>query len=385
VNSGEAGLSPVQGTKEQIQRAILSFGDRYTEARRQSDPSGLVRARALQNAQEYVRQHRPDIPPGLLRYVRTDALQSGSFLRMGQGREERMERFEGAVNRAMSNMQSQIGRFEGWLAQKEQQQREMFGGRTGSEIWKARRASAPPEPPSQREAENAANGKFISSDGKPVDSAAQATPFLPQDQSKAIEGEVLFVNGREALLDQHRSEAQALADKGLAVTGLYAAPDADSGQVVQGIKSWILDRFDKGKDVHLTAHSQGADNVARGLKEAYPELVHRYGQSSADQMFRSIKVETFGGVMSEFELGGHVGWRESMPNGPQYVHYVGERDLASKWLGWSVGEPAWRRAGEGAAFVYLPEGKHDLTPYYLLHRMPFDVAREVGITKEEWR
>jgi hypothetical protein len=368
--------SPVQGTKEEITKAIFSFGDRYKAASQRDDPLGERRAEALRTAQDYVRTNRPDINPGLLQYVRTDALENGNFLRMGgAGREERMERLDGLADRLGSALNANVQGFEAWLDGKEQEQLSKFGGMTGADVFQAMKA-AQPEPP--REGEKAVNGKFVGKDGQVVGSLDQVQPVPGANPNGET---VLLVNGMNEHLDQHEKDEEALAATGPNVIGLYAAPWTTSEPVVKAISDAVVDKVLKGETLHIVAHSQGALYTARGVEDAIDRLQGIYGEDGVkDRLRQFVQIETDGASLSDLP-GGFMAWRSSMPDGPRYVHYLNSGDNVSKWFGWGLDDDLpWNRAGQDARFIIEDGGSHEFSDY-MKSREDFETAWNTGMTE----
>jgi hypothetical protein len=152
----------------------------------------------------------------------------------------------------------------------------------------------------------------------------------------------------------------------------------------------VKNELEAGREVHLFAHSHGAVVICNAMSRL-KKVLHRSGKSEAEisELLQQVKIETYGAASGRF------------PDGPQYVHYVNERDPVGRRLG--LGTQSWHdfweamkphtpalaerwlaRPGEGAVvhrFSERPAGTAgDYLPThvvktYLSHRKPFSEAR----------
>ncbi|HZI03195.1 MAG TPA: hypothetical protein VEZ71_04200 [Archangium sp.] len=200
----------------------------------------------------------------------------------------------------------------------------------------------------------------------------------------------IYVNGIQNTKDQQFNSMQAIADRtGAKVVGIHNATEGMVADLAQCVK----DKLDKGhnpavdsmadtvyselkagRSVHLFAHSQGALVTSRALNDVANRLRIEDGMSRADveRLLSNVKVETFGGAAANF------------PDGPQYVHYVNNKDIVPTWFGQGNGtgkDDEWLRNGGRGAVIHRFEhgsgiqGAHGLGDAYLPQRVPFDQAR----------
>ncbi|HEX5747329.1 MAG TPA: hypothetical protein VFZ09_13885 [Archangium sp.] len=199
----------------------------------------------------------------------------------------------------------------------------------------------------------------------------------------------IYVNGISNTKDQQFNSMQAIADKtGAKVVGIHNATEGMVADLAQCVK----DKLDKGtnpavdsmadtvyselkagRGVHLFAHSQGALVTSRALNDVANRLRIEDGMSKADveKLLSKVQVETFGGAAANF------------PDGPQYVHYVNNKDIVPTWFGQGNGSGVdeWARNGGKGAVIHRFEhgsgisGTHGLGDAYLPQRVDFDKAR----------
>ena len=200
----------------------------------------------------------------------------------------------------------------------------------------------------------------------------------------------IYVNGIQNTKDQQFNSMQAIADRtGAKVVGIHNATEGMVADLAQCVK----DKLDKGhnpavdsmadtvyselkagRSVHLFAHSQGALVTSRALNDVANRLRIEDGMSRADveRLLSNVKVETFGGAAANF------------PDGPQYVHYVNNKDIVPTWFGQGNGkgkDDEWVRNGGRGAVIHRFEhgsgitGAHGLGDAYLPQRVPFEQAR----------
>ncbi|WP_375768913.1 hypothetical protein NR798_45755 [Archangium gephyra] len=199
----------------------------------------------------------------------------------------------------------------------------------------------------------------------------------------------IYVNGISNTKDQQFNSMQAIADRtGAKVVGIHNATEGMVADLAQCVK----DKLDKGhnpavdsmadtvyselkagRGVHLFAHSQGALVTSRALTDVANRLRIEDGMSKADveKLLSKVQVETFGGAAANF------------PDGPQYVHYVNNKDIVPTWFGQGNGKGAdeWARGGGKGAVIHRFEhgsgisGTHGLGDAYLPQRVDFAKAR----------
>lgn len=163
------------------------------------------------------------------------------------------------------------------------------------------------------------------------------------------------------------------------------APTRDGNKATESLARLLVEALKGGEPVHLMAGSQGARVTSNAILEAAYQL-SRTGKSADEirKLIGRIRVETFGGAA------------QSWPDGPQYVHYINERDdvavrfgAAAGWLGGGV------HAGDGAVIHRFrdPPGESDRffdvaghrLNTYLEHRVPFEQAlKNAQERKEGW-
>ena len=200
----------------------------------------------------------------------------------------------------------------------------------------------------------------------------------------------IYVNGISNTKDQQFNSMQAIADRtGAKVVGIHNATEGMVADLAQCVK----DKLDKGtnpavdsmadtvyselkagRGVHLFAHSQGALVTSRALTDVANRLRIEDGMSKADveKLLSKVQVETFGGAAANF------------PDGPQYVHYVNNKDIVPTWFGQGNGkgkDDEWARNGGKGAVIHRFEhgsgisGTHGLGDAYLPQRVDFGKAR----------
>ncbi|MBM7112196.1 hypothetical protein [Archangium primigenium] len=221
--------------------------------------------------------------------------------------------------------------------------------------------------------------------GTPMGQVPGVTPRNNPNPSETV----LYVNGIQNDKDTQFASMQQIADRtGAKVVGVHNATEG----IVADLAQCVADKLDKGKNpavdsmadaiytelkagrgVHVMAHSQGALVTSRALKDVANRLRIEDGLSKADveKKMSGVKVETFGGAAANF------------PDGPQYVHYVNNKDIVPTWFGQGNGKGVdeWARNGGKGAVIKRFEfgsgigGAHSLADAYLPQRQPFDQAR----------
>jgi hypothetical protein len=225
---------------------------------------------------------------------------------------------------------------------------------------------------------------------------SQIPGVTPRDNPNPTET-ILYVNGMATDLEwQSQHEMQWIADNSNAkVIGIHNATQGGGADFIQCAK----DKLDKGhnpavdtladtvyselkagRSVHLMGYSQGGLITARALKDVANRLRIEDGMSQAqvEEVMSRLKVETFGGAGAVF------------PDGPQYVHYVNDKDIVPNAFGLGLPGflddlgldglsqlPGLTHPGRGAVVHTFSEGEnpHGLGATYLDHRVDFDDAR----------
>ncbi|MET0401433.1 MAG: hypothetical protein ABW123_03480 [Cystobacter sp.] len=225
---------------------------------------------------------------------------------------------------------------------------------------------------------------------KPGTPLSQIPGVTPRDNPKPTET-FIYVNGIKNDKDDQFQSMQQLADRtGAKVIGVHNSTEGIVSDLAQSVK----DKLDKGKNpavdtmadtvyselkagrgVHLVAHSQGALVTSRALNDVADRLRLEDGMSKAqvEKAMSKVKVETFGGAAGHF------------PDGPQYVHYVNNKDIVPTWFGQGngTGVDEWARdGGKGAVVRRFEQGggldfdkTHSFNDVYLKNRVPFEQAR----------
>lgn len=236
------------------------------------------------------------------------------------------------------------------------------------------------------------DGKLVGANGQTFEPGTplKDIPAVTPRNNPNATATVIYTNGIRTDKDKQGGELQALADRtGMRAIGIHNATEGTISDILQCVK----DKMDKGtnpavdtladtiygelkagRDVHLVGYSQGGLITSRALSDVARRLRIEDGMSPAQvqQTMSKLNVETFGAAAGTY------------PDGPNYVHYVNNRDavptlfgLGSK--GWTPGD-LFRHAGKGAQVHYFSEdtvfsGAHSLTDTYLNHRVPFEQAR----------
>jgi hypothetical protein len=222
--------------------------------------------------------------------------------------------------------------------------------------------------------------------GTPLSQVPGVTPRNNPNPTETV----VYVNGISNTKDQQFHSLQAIADStGAKVVGVHNATEgmvADLAQCVKdkldkgtnpavdSLADTVYSELKAGRSVHLLAHSQGGLVTSRALSDVANRLRIEDGMSKADveKLLSKVNVETFGGAAGHY------------PDGPNYVHYVNNRDIVPTWFGQGNGKGlddwALRDGGKGAVvrrFEYGSgiSGTHGLGDVYLPQRVPFDQAR----------
>jgi hypothetical protein len=236
------------------------------------------------------------------------------------------------------------------------------------------------------------DGQFVGAGGKtfppgtPLDQIPGVTPRNNPNPDKTV----IYVNGILTPKEAQSSDLQAIADKtGAKAIGIHNSTEGfvtDLAQCVQDkldkgtnpavdtLADTLYSELKAGREVHLMGYSQGGLITARALSDVQRRLRIEDGMSKGDveKLMSKLSVETFGAASTKY------------PDGPQYVHYVNNRDMVPTLtgLGGSVDPLTFLKdAGKGAVVHRFGDGglnliaNHMLQDTYLKHRVPFEQAR----------
>ena len=235
------------------------------------------------------------------------------------------------------------------------------------------------------------DGQFVGAGGQtfpPGTSLSDIPGVTPRNNPNPAKT-VIYVNGIMTDKAGQSSDLQAIADRTNAkAIGIHNSTEGFISDLAQCVKDkldkghnpavdsmadTVYEELKAGRGVHLFAHSQGALVTSRALTDVANRLRIEDGMSKADveKLLSKVKVETFGGAAATF------------PDGPQYVHYVNNKDLVPTWFGQGNGKGAdeWARGGGKGAVIHRFEhgsgisGAHGLGDAYLPQRVDFDKAR----------
>ncbi|ATB30433.1 hypothetical protein [Melittangium boletus] len=236
------------------------------------------------------------------------------------------------------------------------------------------------------------DGQFVGAGGQtfpPNTPLSQIPGVLPRDNPNPSKT-IIYVNGILTNKESQSSDLQAIADKsGAKAIGIHNSTEG----VISDLAQCVKDKLDKGsnpavdtlantlytelkagRDVSLMGYSQGGLITARALFDVQNRLRIEDGMSKADveKLMSHLSVETFGAASTRY------------PDGPQYVHYINNRDAVPTLtgLGGSFDPAAFLKdAGKGAVVHRFGDGglnlakNHSLQETYLNHRVPFEQAR----------
>ncbi|WNG23296.1 hypothetical protein F0U62_04070 [Cystobacter fuscus] len=229
-------------------------------------------------------------------------------------------------------------------------------------------------------------GGQVFAPGTPLSQIPGVTPRNNPNPDKTI----IYVNGILTPLANQSSDLQAIADKsGAKAIGIHNS----TGGAIADLAQCVKDKLDKGKNpavdtladtvyseikagrqVSLMGYSQGGLITARALFDVQNRLRIEDGMSKADveKTMGRVNVETFGAASTKY------------PDGPQYVHYINNRDAVPTLtgLGGSFDPLSFLKdAGKGAVVHRFGDGglnlvkNHSIQETYLKHRVPFEQAR----------
>ncbi len=260
--------------------------------------------------------------------------------------------------------------FEDQVASKAEAVRGLFGGNSSDRVYDGQLVGA---------------GGQTFPPGTPLSLIPGVTPRDNPNPSETI----LYVNGISNTKDQQAGSLQQIADTtGARVIGVHNATEGMVGDLLQAVKDkldkgtnpavdtmadTIYSELKAGRSVHVMGHSQGGLILSRALGDVARRLRIEDGLSQADteKLLSQVKVETFGAAAARY------------PDGPQYVHYVNDKDLVPTLFGLGDGDSPLdflRDAGRGAVVRHFEQGSgmsgtHGLGDVYLPNRVPFDEAR----------
>jgi len=236
------------------------------------------------------------------------------------------------------------------------------------------------------------DGHLVGAGGRtfpPGTPLSQVPGVTPRDNPNPTQT-FLYVNGISNDKDTQFRGLQQIADRtGAKVIGVHNATEgmvADLAQCVKdkldkghnpavdSLADTVYSELKAGRSVHLMAHSQGGLVTSRALKDVANRLRIEDGMSKGDveKLLSKVNVETFGGAAGHY------------PDGPNYVHYVNNKDIVPTWFGQGNGKGlddwALRDGGRGAVIRRFEHGSgisgtHGLNDAYLPQRVPFDQAR----------
>ncbi|QRN98014.1 hypothetical protein JRI60_02765 [Archangium violaceum] len=240
--------------------------------------------------------------------------------------------------------------------------------------------------------DRAYDGHLVGAGGQtfpPGTPLSQVPGVTPRDNPNPTQT-FLYVNGIGNTKDQQFGSLQKIADTtGAKVVGLHNATEgmvADLAQCVKdkldkgtnpavdSLADTVYSELKAGRSVHLFAHSQGGLVTSRALNDVANRLRIEDGLSkeATEKLLGKVDVETFGAAAGHY------------PDGPNYVHYVNNKDLVPTLFGQGNGkglDEFFRDAGKGAVvhrFDYGQgiSGTHRLDQAYLPQRVPFEQARQ---------
>jgi hypothetical protein len=236
------------------------------------------------------------------------------------------------------------------------------------------------------------DGQFVGANGQtfpPGTPLSQIPGVTPRDNPNPAKT-IIYVNGILTPKESQSSDLQAIADKANAkAIGIHNSTEG----VISDLAQCVKDKLDKGRnpavdtladtvyselkagrDVHLMGYSQGGLITARALFDVERRLRIEDGLSKADtqKLMGKLSVETFGAASTKY------------PDGPNYVHYVNNRDAVPTLTGLGGSfDPAGflKDAGKGAVVHRFGDGglnlaaNHNFQGTYMKHRVPFEEAR----------
>jgi hypothetical protein len=279
-----------------------------------------------------------------------------------------------AVRQGVEKGEQKLGQFVDGFEHQVEQKAGLLGGLFGG-----------------NKADTAFDGKLVGAGGQtfaPGTPLSQLPGVTPKNNPNPSET-IIYVNGIGDDKDKQARSLQTIADTtGAKILGVHNATEGMVGDVLQCVK----DKLDKGtnpavdtladtvyselkagRSVHLMGHSQGGLITSRALSHVANRLRLEDGLSKADteKLLSKVNVETFGAAAGSY------------PDGPNYVHYVNDKDLVPGLFGLGHGDGPLdflKHAGKGAVVRHFDYGSspgesHGLAQAYLPARVPFDEAR----------
>ncbi|MBN1205694.1 MAG: hypothetical protein JXB05_12315 [Myxococcaceae bacterium] len=279
-----------------------------------------------------------------------------------------------AVRQGVEQGERKLGQFADGFEQQATQKAEFLGGLFGGD-----------------KSDKVYDGKLVGAGGQtfnPGTPLSEIPGVTPRNNPNPTET-ILYVNGVGNTKDTQFHSMQQIADTtGAKILGVHNATEGQVNDLIQAVK----DKLDKGRNpavdtmaetiyselkagrsVHVMGHSQGGLILSRALGDVARRLRIEDGMSKADteKLLGQVKVETFGAAAARY------------PNGPQYVHYVNDKDLVPTLFGLGDGDSPLdflRNPGRGAVVRHYEygsgiSGTHRLDQAYLPFRVPFDEAR----------
>jgi hypothetical protein len=303
------------------------------------------------------------------------------FNRVQSGVQQTVDKAQSAVSTVGNAVQQtvkqggqQVGKFVDGFEQQAAQKVELLGGLFGG-----------------NKTDKVHDGKLVGAGGQtfaPGTPLSQIPGITPKNNPNPSET-VLYVNGVGNTKDTQAHSMQQIADTtGAKVIGVHNATEGHVTDLFQAVKDkldkgtnpavdtmadTIYSELKAGRGIHVMGHSQGGLILSRALEDVGNRLRIEDGMSQADveKMLGQVKVETFGAAAMRY------------PDGPQYVHYVNDKDLVPTMFGLGDGKSPLdllRNPGRDAVVRHYEygsgiSGTHRLDQAYLAFRVPFDEAR----------
>jgi pimeloyl-ACP methyl ester carboxylesterase len=235
------------------------------------------------------------------------------------------------------------------------------------------------------------DGKLVGANGQTFEPGTplnQIPGVTPRNNPNPTET-VIYVNGILTDLESQQVEMQNIADSsGMRVIGIHNSTqgavndisqcindklDKGSNPAVDTLVDTVYEELKAGRSVHLMGYSQGGLITARALRDLSNRLRLEDGltQAQAEQVMSRINVETFGTAGASY------------PDGPNYVHYINDRDIVPNAFGLGLPlEGVLTQPGRGAVVHHFSHGEkrdyveaHALDSAYLARRVDFNQAR----------
>jgi hypothetical protein len=302
------------------------------------------------------------------------------FNRVQSGVQQTVDKAQSAVSTVGNAVQQtvkqggqQLGKFVDGFEQQATQKLDLLGGLFG------------------KKADKVHDGKLVGAGGQtfaPGTPLSQIPGVTPRNNPNPSET-ILYVNGVGNTKDTQFHSMQQIADTtGAKIIGVHNATEGQGTDLLQAVKDkldkgtnpavdtmadTIYSELKAGRGVHVMGHSQGGLILSRALGDVANRLRVEDGMSKADaeKLLNQVKVETFGAAAMRY------------PDGPQYVHYVNDRDLVPTKFGLGDGNSPLdflRNPGRDAVVRHYEygsgiSGTHRLDQAYLPFRVPFEEAR----------